>query len=98
LTLFRPARCHETNLRATKPFFAFGGDIRKQRTVIAPATTADNAGNKTGDRQMRTLSFILAFAFVLGGSSLAGTSDGSLPGVGTFAYNGSPQAFVMAVR
>jgi len=37
---------------------------------------------------MRTLSFILAFAFVLG-PSLAGLSD-SLPGVGTSAYNGSP--------
>jgi hypothetical protein len=37
---------------------------------------------------MRTLSFILAFAFVLT-PSLAGLSD-SLPGVGTFAYNGSP--------
>ena len=37
---------------------------------------------------MRTLSFILAFSFVLA-PSLAGLSD-SLPGVGTFAYNGSP--------
>jgi hypothetical protein len=39
---------------------------------------------------MRTLSFILAFAFVLVGPSLAGSSDNSLPGVGTFAYNGAP--------
>jgi hypothetical protein len=39
---------------------------------------------------MRTLSFILAFAFILGGPTLAGSSDGSLPGIGTFAYNGSP--------
>lgn len=39
---------------------------------------------------MRTLSFILAFAFVLAGPSMAGTSDGSLPGIGTFSYNGSP--------
>jgi hypothetical protein len=39
---------------------------------------------------MRTLSFILAFAFVLAGPSLAGSSDSSLPGVGTFAYTGSP--------
>ena len=41
---------------------------------------------------MRTLSFILAFAFVLAGPSMAGSSDSSLPGVGTFAYNGSPLA------
>jgi hypothetical protein len=38
---------------------------------------------------MRTLSFILTFAFVLAGPSIAGTSDGGVPGVGTFAYTGS---------
>jgi hypothetical protein len=38
---------------------------------------------------MRTLSFILALAFVLAGPSLAGSSNNGLPGVGTFAYNGS---------
>jgi len=39
---------------------------------------------------MRTLSFILAFAFVLVGPSMAGSSDGGLPGIGTFSYDGSP--------
>lgn len=39
---------------------------------------------------MRTMSFILAFAFVMAGSSLAGTADHGLPGIGTFSYNGSP--------
>ena len=39
---------------------------------------------------MRTLSFILAFAFVMIGPSLAGSSDTDLPGVGTFTYHGSP--------
>ena len=39
---------------------------------------------------MRTLSFILAVAFVLAAPSIAGSSDAGLPGVGTFAYNGSP--------
>jgi hypothetical protein len=53
---------------------------------------------------MRTLSFILAFAFVMAGPSLAGSSDASLPGIGTFAYNGSPiatsapEALVVAAR
>ena len=39
---------------------------------------------------MRALSFILAFGFVLAGSSFAGSPDGNLPGVGTFQYSGSP--------
>jgi hypothetical protein len=39
---------------------------------------------------MRTLSFILAFAFVLAGPSMAGSSDSGLPGIGTFAYSGLP--------
>lgn len=37
---------------------------------------------------MRTFSFILAFAFILSGPSLAGSADGNLPGVGTFSFNG----------
>ena len=41
---------------------------------------------------MRTLNSILAFAFVLVGPSMAGSSDGGLPGIGTFAYHGSPIA------
>jgi hypothetical protein len=58
----------------------------------------------TGDSQMRTLSIILAFAFVLAGASMAGSADRGLPGVGTFAYTGSPivtsaaQAIVVAAR
>jgi hypothetical protein len=56
----------------------------------------------TGDSQMRTISFILAFAFVLAGPSMAGSSDQNLPGVGTFAYNGSPveapQPMVLAAK
>ena len=53
---------------------------------------------------MRTLSFSLAFAFVLSGPPMAGSPDRSLPGIGTFAYNGSPivttapQAIVVAAR
>ena len=53
---------------------------------------------------MRTLSTILAFAFVLVGPSMAGSVDSGLPGVGTFAYAGSPvvisgpQAMVVAAR
>jgi hypothetical protein len=52
--------------------------------------TAGTAGTKTGDSQMRTISFILAFAFVLAGPSMADSADNGLPGIGTFAYHGSP--------
>jgi hypothetical protein len=41
---------------------------------------------------MPTISFILAFVFVLAGSSMAGSSDGALPGTGTFSYTSSPIA------
>ena len=53
---------------------------------------------------MRTFSFILGVALVLAGASIAGSPDGSLPGIGTFAYNGSQidpspaQITVMAFR
>jgi hypothetical protein len=61
-------------------------------------------GAATGDGQMRILSFVLTFAFVLAGPSMAGLSDDTLPGVGTFAYSGSPivtsapQRIMVAVR
>ena len=41
---------------------------------------------------MRTTSLILAFAFILAGPSMAGSSDQGLPGIGTFSYNGAPAA------
>ena len=71
--------------------------------VINSATkTAGSA--ETGDSQMRTFSFLLAFAFVLAGPSMAGSTDGGLPGIGSFAYNGSPitastpEAIIVAAR
>jgi len=51
---------------------------------------------------MKTLSFVLAFVLV--GAPMAGSSDAGLPGIGTFAYNGSPivtsarHAIVVAAR
>ena len=58
-----------------------------------PNERAGTAGHGQPETsQMRTTSFILAFAFILAGPSMAGSSDQHLPGVGTFAYNGSPVA------
>jgi len=46
---------------------------------------------------MRALTLVLALGFVIAGSSLAGSSNSGLPGVGTFAYNGSPVAAAAAL-
>lgn len=47
---------------------------------------------------MRTWSLFLALALVASGASSAGSSEGRLPGAGTFAYLGPPVAEVAAVR
>lgn len=93
----------ETILLPDETISRFSADIRKQRMVIKPttkrrATPAPNRRQSNAD-----LSFILAFAFLLA-PSVAGLSDTSLPGIGTFAYNGSPiatsapQALVVAAN
>ena len=83
----------ETNLARDETILRFGADIRKQPLVNnCPGKRQAAPASKTGDGQMRTLSFMLALAFVLAGASIAGSSDTCLPGVGTFAYSGSPVA------
>jgi hypothetical protein len=68
----------------------------------APTKRCEAPTGKTGDSQMRITSFILAFAFVVAGSSMAGSAESGLPGIGTFSYNGSSiaasHALVVAVR
>jgi hypothetical protein len=102
--LFRGSPAKKQFSLATKPFPAFRADIRKQRLAINPATKRrDSAAIDTGDTWMRTLGLILTFAFVLAGPSIAGSSDTALPGIGTFAYNGSqivaaPHTMVVAAR
>jgi hypothetical protein len=95
----------ETILPGDETISRSGADIRKRRMVINPATKRRAApAAKPGDSQMQTLSFILAFAFILVGPTIAGSSDSRLPGIGTFAYNGSPvavsapQTIVIAAR
>jgi hypothetical protein len=70
--------------------------------INLPTITAVCAGTQTGDSQMRTLTFILAFGFVLAGPSIAGLADSGLPGIGSFFYTGSPvvvpAAIVVAAR
>jgi hypothetical protein len=50
---------------------------------------------------MHAFGFVLALAFLLVAPSMAGSVQGDLPGVGTFAYGGAPiasPAVVAAVR
>jgi uncharacterized transporter YbjL len=44
------------------------------------------------------VSFILAFAYVMALPSMAGSVEGSLPGIGTFTYGAIPAAIVLAAR
>jgi hypothetical protein len=104
LELFRAGRGHETILPTTKPFSAFGAEFRKPAIVIKrPTNIGDQRRTgKSGEKSMRTISFILAFVFVVAGCSMAGSAESTLPGVGTFSYNGTPvatsQSLIVAVR
>jgi hypothetical protein len=82
---------------ATKQFPAGGNHFQLRRRTPETAHRYELAQSKrrqrrpnTGDSRMRSLSVFLALAFVLGGPTLAGTSDGGLPGIGTFGYQASP--------
>ncbi|MGX4805193.1 hypothetical protein [Bradyrhizobium guangdongense] len=89
--LFRRVAADETILTGNETILGFvritgetaDGYQRHNDDGTPPAT-------RFGDPSMRALSFILAFSFVLAGSSLAGAPDGDLPGIGTFQYSGSP--------
>jgi hypothetical protein len=104
LELFRRRRADETILPSTKPFSAFGAEFRKPAMVIKRPTNTggQRRTGKSGEKSMRTVSFILAFVFVVAGSSMAGSVESGLPGVGTFSYNGTPvapsQTLIVAVR
>jgi hypothetical protein len=92
------------NSVADETIFAFWRRIPETRDGYQATNkyrrTAPN--RKSGEKSMRTVSFILAFVFVVAGSSMAGSMEGGLPGVGTFSYNGAPvapsQTLVVAVR
>lgn len=80
----------ETILLNDETIFLFRADIRKQPSVISYPSNGARRLDLNRRRPMRTISFILGFAFILAGPSIAGSSDGSLPGIGTFSYHGSP--------
>src|SRR5258705_10154579 len=81
----------ETILLPDETISCLGAEIRKPRMIIKPPTKRwVTPQAKTGDSQLRPLSFILVCAFVLA-PSVAGLSE-NLPGIGPFPYNGPPVA------
>jgi hypothetical protein len=76
---------------AKKPFFILAQNSGNAAWLSTrPQERRATLAVKSGDSQMRTLSFILAITFVIAGPSIAGSPDNGLPGVGTFAYDGPP--------
>jgi len=102
--LFRPAVATKQFFRAMKPLSALTQNSGNRGWLSSCQQTGGSADRQTGDRHMQSLSFVLALAFVLAGPTLAGSSDVNLPGIGTFAYSGSPivtsapQPIVVAAR
>jgi hypothetical protein len=94
LTFFRivsSSRGDETILVCDETIFRFWRRTPETADGYQTATKRRAApAAKTGDNQMRTFSFILAFASVLAVPSIAGSSETGLPGIGTFSYSGSP--------
>jgi hypothetical protein len=86
----------ETILLNDETIFRFRADIRKQPLVISYQRNGAQRLDLNRRLPMRKISFILGFAFILAGPSIAGSSDGSLPGIGTFSYNSSPAFTVVA--
>jgi hypothetical protein len=87
----------------TKPFSRGGAERRKQHSGTDINQAADSRDSYRRIL-MRALSLILAAALVVAGSSMAGSSESGLPGVGTFAYAGTalkqaaPQSMLLAAR
>jgi hypothetical protein len=73
--------------QATKPFSSFEQTSGNSRWLSSYQRNGAQRLGLNRRQPMRTISFILGFAFILAGPSIAGSSDGSLPGIGTFSYS-----------
>jgi hypothetical protein len=82
--------------QATKPFSVFEQTSGNSHWLSVNQRNGAQRLGLNRRQPMRTISLILGFALVLAGPSLAGSSDTSLPGVGTFSYNNSPALTVVA--
>jgi hypothetical protein len=82
--------------QATKPFSASEQTSGNSHWLSSYRRSGAQRCDLNRRQPMRTMSFILGFAFILAGPSVAGSSDASLPGIGTFSYNSSPALTVVA--
>jgi hypothetical protein len=90
--MFRPAPSTKQFRQGRNHFALLAQITGNSRWLSLCQRNGGDAGTETGDSQMRTISFILAFAFILAGPSMAGSSENGLPGIGTFVYHGAPVA------
>jgi hypothetical protein len=94
--MFRQTVPTKQFFQAKKPFSVSEQTSGNSHWLSSYQRTAHSAVTWNRRQPMRTISFILGFAFILAGPLIAGSSDGSLPGVGTFSYNSSPAFTVVA--
>jgi len=82
--------------QATKPFSAFGADIRKRHWLSSLPTKRHKAPPPEPETANADDQLHPGFCLHPGRPLDTGSSDGSLPGVGTFSYNSSPAFTVVA--
>jgi len=93
---FRSTYSDETIPLNRRNHFSLSSRHPEQPLVISYQRSELQRFDLNRRRPMRTISFILGFAFILAGPSIAVSSDGSLPGIGTFSYTSSPALTVVA--
>jgi hypothetical protein len=75
-----------------KPFFPCSAELWKRAIAISKTSIRTESLGRTWRQSMRPAGFLLAIVFVIVGSSIAGFAESDIPGIGTFAYTGSPPA------
>jgi hypothetical protein len=86
-----PGRSRTTKrfCNANETIFDLDAELLKPRLVKRAPEIGGRRSEIPEAVKMRSLSFILALAFLLAGVTLADQSDSGVPGIGTFAY-GAP--------
>jgi hypothetical protein len=96
--LFRRSGSDETISACDETIFRL--PRRTAETAKGYEASPDPRSRAREIRLMHIVRFVLAFALTLAAPSMAGSGQGSLPGIGTFAYGGAPATpgVMVAVR